>query len=553
METASGQTPQSPLLIFEESYFTAPDFLKRFDGDIRVIRNLIISRQDREAIKKILNQFMIACFEMKTDRATRIYLHLEFYVTLAYYGDAYSSVETFQNIIQDIEKPERKALLFGNSPGRANIVYGDVLLKYYGLMNDNNGGWYTEEAFEIIAKAKYYVLKAYIQFIDGSNDLRQEDQSYCLVMLAACFMHLSRWFEPIYYTGLLKARDDMDPNYEYIVARNLEALKEKTCLDYNGQLLLRIMDCCNGLKNHPHIDERRKLQAVEMYEKCKNDIRRANLSVERLKKHQVKVENDRKKTNPYFIFCEGNQLFLNEHSLFCPCGRSIGDTLKIRTHHPHTQMEWVLKFELLLDLLMADFSVARRQLFDSQQEKKPASFYVRENRKPNAQQYKKDALLKDAFKLCYSILDKVCYGIFEVMGINIEDYLKSMKQKEGKQAPKLYFLNMWELYHFEEQDFRKNLYLISLLSIARDLDRTDYSALQSFKKYRNAMEHNFLFISESDIKAPKGVAGGLTVNRQSLVAKTKLLMVLTKSAIFSFAYLVRRQSKILEVAARSSN
>jgi hypothetical protein len=532
--------------VFDQKYFTDPSFKKRFDRDIKMLRAMIRHGKNQDFCRGSLNAFMTACFKMISDEETRTYIHLEFYQTLGHYAEIYSSEQTFRNVIADFEKPEMRAKLFGKHPMRSYIIYGEVLLKYYGLKNEESKGWYTQEGFEIITKAKYFILKAYIQAVEGKNKFNKSDQSYCLVLLAACFMHLSRWFEPIYYLRLLKEKDIDDPNYPYLTSLTLEALMEKSCLDYNGQLFLKIVECANKVETNAYAEDRQKEHAKELMAKAMQNIRTAKLSIDKLKKHKSKIETSRRKRNQYFKYCVENDLFLNEHAMFCTCGRSIGDTLEIKTQHSHTELEWVKKFERLLDLLISDFSLARGDLYQAESPRAPVLHYRKENLRKTAEKLKKDSLLKNTFKICYSILDQICHGIFEVLEIDIESYLKA--NSVGKPVPHIYFLNMWDLHPFSQEALRNNLYLISLYSIAKDLDRTEYAALKSFKDYRNAMEHKFLFIEDSEVLLPQGLNYSKKIKRVELLAKTKLLMILTKSAILSFTYLVRRQSKIKEMA-----
>src|SRR5690606_28118060 len=161
----------------------------------------------------------------------------------------------------------------------------------------------TAEGFEIIRKAKYYVLKAYSQAIEGKNRLDENEFSYCLVLLAACFMHLSRWFEPIFYLNKLKKLDDDDPNFDYLTALNLEALKDKSCLDYNGQLLLKIHDCCVRTIENSKIDSRAKVSAKEILDKCASDIQKAKLNIKTLRNQHRRIAEKKRNRNRYFSYC----------------------------------------------------------------------------------------------------------------------------------------------------------------------------------------------------------------------------------------------------------
>src|SRR5690606_24835999 len=219
-----------------------------------------------------------------------------------------------------------------------------------------------------------------------------------------------------------------------------------------------------------------------------------------LRNQHRRIAEKKRNRNRYFSYCVENQLFINEHALFCGCGRSVGDSLEIKTLHSHTQLEWVKKFEKLLDCLIADYSIARYNLFQSESDSEPAPFFKKESLKSNAESLRKDSLIKNSFKICYSILDQISYGILGALEIDVDELLNKQVESEENKKINIYFLNMWDLCKFSVEDFRNNLYLISLYSIAKDLDRTDYSALKSFKEIRNAMEHKILFINDQNNK-----------------------------------------------------
>src|SRR5690606_2707210 len=142
----------------------------------------------------------------------------------------------------------------------------------------------------------------------------------------------------------------------------------------------------------------------------------------------------------------------------------------------------------------ADFELARSNLYQAISANDSDIQFRSENKRHHSLQLKRDSLLKNTFKICYSLLDQIAHGIFEVLEIDIQSHLRNRATAEGKPIQHLYFLNMWELYNFTEEDFKNNLYLISLFSIAKDLDRSEYAPLSIFRQYRNAMEHRFLFI-----------------------------------------------------------
>lgn len=532
---------EGKVILISQDFFKEPGFLKRFDNEMKIFRTAIVyKKEDRESIKGKINAFMLACLNIIKQEDTRLYMHLEFFRTLIYYAEAYSSSETFENIINGIERRELKDILFAKQPARANMVYGETLLKYYSLENQKSQGWYTDKNFELIRKAKFYLLKVYTQVINGKNKLNESEFSYCLIMLSACFMHLSRWFEPLYYFKHQRIHKD-DPNLDYLTAINLNAFKDKTCLNLEGQLLYRIFESSKKAIESPITVEEQKGDAQRINDKCLKEIEKAGLTVKKLQKHSEEISRQSPRRNPYFSYCERSQLFLNEHSFYCTCARSIGDTLKIKTQHLHTQMAWVQPFEKLLSIMISDFAMARQNFYQSELKPRPTSYYKLETSGPDSLQQRRDAHLKNSFSACYRILDQICYGIFTGLGIDIE------KDK----SEKVYFLNMWDTLSLTEKDFKENLYLISLKSIAKDLDRGDFSALSSFKKIRNSLEHKILFIADVVSKENSGLVGSTSISRADLISKTQLLMILTKSAILSFVYFIRRESKRKEMQSNA--
>src|SRR5690606_25492490 len=132
----------------------------------------------------------------------------------------------------------------------------------------------------------------------------------------------------------------------------------------------------------------------------------------------------------------------------------------------------------------------------------------------------------------YSLLDQIGYGIFHVFGINPDEELKK-KFPDINQRPKLYFLNMWDFELLDNQQFRDNFYLISLYSISQDLNNSKYAALKDFKTIRNGIEHK-LFQVRAQSEENKVEEGICSYTKDELLEKTKILMILTKSAILSF-------------------
>ena len=102
---------------------------------------------------------------------------------------------------------------------------------------------------------------------------------------------------------------------------------------------------------------------------------------------------------------------------------------------------------------------------------------------------------------------------------------------------------MWDLELITDEHYLDNFYLVSLRSIAKDLDRSEYSALREFKFIRNKLEHDSLIIIH-DEKLKGHFKETSSFLKKDLIEKTLLLLMLTKSAMLTFTYFLRRQSAI---------
>ncbi|CAG0995466.1 hypothetical protein FLAV_02557 [Flavobacteriales bacterium] len=528
-------------------FFNPKNFIERYKKELAIFRRRI-REEDKEKVKGALNTFYIACINSQLDEKIKLEIHLGFFDTLNFYAQQYSSKQTYQNIISAFEKPELKSKLFSKHTAKSSIIYAETLLMYHNLLKSEEP-FFSFDKTELLIKAKSYLWKVYIQYLENKNPLNQADLSHCLTLLSLGLTELSRWFEPLYYLNVAKENLQHNPNIEYTRALLLEAVKEKTCLSFNGLLLLKIIDSCMEAKKLPQILTEQKKQLIKTESECRKNIKDYNLDIKNLRKHKAKVSKSIIRYNAYKKFCVDSQLFINEHSFYCKCNKATSDDLQIETNHEHTKIDWVKQFHTILDVSIYDFIVARHNYYYSLAETKISTFQINGVKRINSNDGIKNALLKNSFKTLYSILDQIAHGIFQVLNIDYQSKLK-IKFPDEKERPKIYFLNMWdkELALFDKKHFEDNFYLISLYSISRDLSKSDYAALSNFRKLRNAMEHNVLHIVKSDKEVSHYKSLGEEVcTKEELIEKTKILMLLTKSAIFSFTYLIRRQSKVISI------
>lgn len=527
--------------IIPADFFKPEGFIERCKRELAIFRAKIRT-EEKEKIRTQINAFQVACLHAPLAEDVKIGVALMFLDTLNHYAQQYRSKETYLNIFKSFEKPDFKEKLFAGFPVKAKLVYAESLLGYYMLVKNEEPHFSFGKTAHLI-KAKSLLWKVYIHHIEKKNTLTKVDLSHCLSMLSLALAELSRWFEPLFYLNEAKAQLPNNPNIEYSRALILDAVKQKTCLSFNGQLILKIIDSCLEASRFPQILKQQKDQLKEMERECRVFLSEHKLPIQKLRKHKTKVTKSFNKYNPYRKYCAVNQLFLNEHSFFCNCGHSTRDNLQIVTGHDHTKIGWVKQFEKLIDSFAFEFIVARHNFYFSLPGVSVSSFQIRQVKREQPEQNIKNALLKNAFKTLYSLLDQIAQAIFKVLEIDVDKMLRE-KFPNDNERPKIYFLNMWDLGLFNDKRFADNFYLVSLYSIAQDLTNSKYAALKGFRVIRNAMEHKTLHITLQS-KDKLGLSDSdIVYTKEELLEKTKILMLLTKSAIYSFVYLVRKQSKI---------
>lgn len=524
------------LYLLPHEFFTAPNFITRFASELqRFIKRIGVD--EREDIKNSINTFYAMCDKLIHNKKDRIIAQQLFLETFLQYASHYDSTETYQNIIKYYEGSEFKAALFSKFPYQACYTYAGALFSLYQLTKKDDGTNYNEVT-DYLLKSKHRLLGIYSQFIDGKLKLKEKEIGNCLSLLAAILAELSRWFEPIYYLEKLEKLNIYTPNMRYVSVLNLDSLRDKTCLNYNGLLLLKIIDDCNIILSDPNVMVSQKEQIRTLKIEYRGELRKHKLKITELRKHKrdnIKEIKNHKGIVKYFI---DNDLYLSEHAFFCKCKKATIDNLSIKTSHPHTQSTWCEEHQKVLESLKTDFITARNNLYYSLDEVSLGNHLKGISKKAINIADLKNSFLSLSFKTCYSILDKIGTEIFKALGLEINKNLS----KQNKTI-NIYFLNMWDLELITNEHYHDNFYLVSLRSIAKDLNYSDYSALQSFKFIRNKLEHGSLKIiqDEKNLHRPKEIN---CFFKKDLIEKTLLLLMLTKSAMITFTYFLRRQSAI---------
>ncbi|WP_370612341.1 LA2681 family HEPN domain-containing protein [Citrobacter meridianamericanus] len=113
----------------------------------------------------------------------------------------------------------------------------------------------------------------------------------------------------------------------------------------------------------------------------------------------------------------------------------------------------------------------------------------------------------------------------------------------------MYFQNFWQL----DVDNRRQLFekvklpgILALYSIATDLNKDKGGELAFYKEWRNGLEHKFLVVHKSDksegiYESYQLIKDILFIKESDFIRHFEHLLQITRSAIFSFAFMVRHE------------
>ena len=532
---------------FKEEFF-GENFLLNTKFELKQIE-LMFQKSPREEVKTRLNLLSNICFEYaREDENLVLSLKVLFFQTLHQYAQKYDSIETYKNVLKDLRSGNLKNKLASKFPYDYKYLLARNLLGIFNCNLKFDSSPYSIDGIENLIQAKYYILKIYNQYLENKIALSNGQLNEVLGIYIVILTQLSRWSEPFYYFNILEKELGENGVIKYYKVMLLESLKEKTCLSYNAFLLLEIIDNSEtALKSELLLDRmisRLKISNKQARKKCKE----YKIRLPTLRKHRKSSKVDLAELNSFQKLCRDNSLFLNEHKFFCNCSSSLADTLSIETRHEHTKIEWCKEYQKMLEIFCTRFIIARNQFYKSESEMDLLGFNIGSIKsKYNFKNSLRNELLVASFKECYSILDTIGIAVLDALKI---DHVKITKENNENNKPsKIYFLNMWDCELIDNEAFKLNPYLLTLYSIAKDLDNTKYAALQSFKKLRNSMEHNILIVNDSGRQYQKGDI--FYISKDSLTKKCLLLLMLTKSAIFTFTYFIRRESKLIFLNEKS--
>ena len=251
------------------------------------------------------------------------------------------------------------------------------------------------------------------------------------------------------------------------------------------------------------------------------------------------------KHSEYRKFCIKHHLTLSEHGLYCNCVGSERDELSIMGI-PVLGGNKIVEMEMVLNRIKSEFSLARRFYYEYIKSEKSEELF---HESCFTELYNSELLgidiekLRTAFRLCFGILDKIAVAVCEFYDI--------YPTRKDKKVDVDFHNNLWRLKNDEARreqfELIKNPGLLALYSIATDLNEHKDGEWAFFKEYRNNLEHNFVVIHESETPSDTYDSHEFLdetkfIKESDFIQHLEQLLQLTRSAVFSFVFMVRGKS-----------
>lgn len=234
--------------------------------------------------------------------------------------------------------------------------------------------------------------------------------------------------------------------------------------------------------------------------------------------------DDYQSHSEYRKFVLNNDLSLSEHSLYCKCRDSRIDNLKIGVPGGSLHLGKPEIFPILdglVNRLISEFSFSRLLFFHYASgislTADDVEFSDVSNNDLTGYHIEQ---LRTSYRIAYGILDKIKNGVALLF------------ETDKAKTSTTYFEDYFDKSKDELKNI-KNRHLTALYSLALDLNR-DTGSFKHFKEFRNELEHGFLAINSAGSHSHL-----LSLTEEEIRQLTLDLLKLTRSAIFSFVFLVR--------------
>lgn len=230
---------------------------------------------------------------------------------------------------------------------------------------------------------------------------------------------------------------------------------------------------------------------------------------------------------PFRQWCLKQNLTLNVHALYCSCVATERDNLMIVSNNPIARFD-ILKFEQYLNRIKSEFSLMRVLYYEAvHDESKQHDFETGFTSLPEAEVINLNVeKLRTCFRLNFSILDKLAIILCRYFDLKVSN--------------KTYFTTFWD-GNRDILESKDNFALIALRSIINDLSNQEKGQFHFYKKWRNKLEHDLLFLTENGGYAPNSIyfdTDAIWVKLNEFEENLLNLMQLTRSAIFSTVFAI---------------
>lgn len=503
----------------------------------RHIHNLITNQDNIQAIEFVLNDFE-AIKPIVTEAQNLTFVQYVIGTKYIELGLKYEKDEFLIKGIDELDQINEKFLLMHDLKADYYRLFSrGILVHFKNELDKNEDYQFSFENIIPLLKAKYCLFKIFSFLVEKNIELKVIVEARIMTDLISVLLYLSRWNEPFYILDKRTVIADYSPGFlNYLKAHTLNEIAWNTCCTIYPVMTFEIKKFMKAAMSIQEENDDWKKHLVQIGKEVNQVVEDNKFD---LKEFEIKYNEFKLRDCGHTRYREwilANHIALCEHSIYCSCELSKTDDLKIRSSHKHTDIEWVDQFEIVLDKIKIDFNFSRHLLFLSENDHSVE--YVRDEEIEISSvtpffinDISSDYLLQ-AFKSAYSILDKIGRAIYLALGI-----------KEDK----IYFHNCWKQIK-QEQGISSNRYLYSLYTIACDLsDTSKYSAFLEYKKWRNCIEHEFFYLVDDStdlesIKYKNKIISEV-VKISEFREKTHYMLQLCQSAIFSFVFFIRHESK----------
>ena len=422
-------------------------------------------------------------------------------------------------------------------PASLEYNIGNAKKTLFNISREKNEQKFTPESISMLSEAKDHYWKAL------KVDVPVQMSRQLCVNLANSLDSAGRLVEALYWydQALL-----IDPTFGMAHHNRAEALKFLNRLSgtYSISLINEVRKSFKAALQDPNLFPHIADIARKQIQEIESKFLERGWTNERIAEDNKQHAEEYEQHDDYWKFCLANHLALSEHSLYCRCAGARRDDLSIVKQSASIAGDFVPRLELLLNRLKSEFCFARALYFQSlrPETKWPTDSY----QGTFTEQYEGEAIgieeefLQNSFRLCFGILDRIAQGLNELFSFAEPGeplYFESFWRTKGKNGTK-----RWELINSQN-----NISLVALFSLATDLNEQK-GEWGFFKKYRNLMEHGLLVLLENGYaELPSHISPQRVqceaVPISEFKGHTMQMLQFTRSAIFSFAYCVRREGE----------